>query len=974
MSLGNWAVIDIETTGINPSSDHILDIGFLAFTDTKLVKKYSSLVQYEGKISQFIQKLTGINQEMAVKAPPWRETEAILGELEGHYLLAHNANFEAKFLSKYFQTPLGENLVRFQDSLLFLGLLFLDRKSLSLESFIVDFKIEAKETHRGLEDSLDLLKVLLVSCGLCLREKKYRQRKEFLLGIEQKYKLEEMWCFGLLKTSEEEISAIANTIEFDLWKKVDKLQQTLVANPEEPSIESNNDADNLNFSRDFTGENIKSIWRDKQINQLFPHYIYRKEQEELSLKVGQSFKNNIHAIIQAPTGTGKTLGYLLPTALFATSEKKPVLIATGTKVLQQQIMQKDIPLLQQILPIPKGEAQLKVTSLVGSQNHLCELLYRRSQEEDTTIFNEDSFETRYAFAVLDILFAINDLEDQQLMRGDIPYILKKINDGTLDTLEKDVAVDFRSCIGKKCPYKGSCSYIQGLHRARDADIIVGNHSLMFRWPKGLTRPGHIIVDEAHKTEREVSSAFALQITQWDFKRLVQSLDNLQGVGALFYLIGKQAEVSGEHEDATATITKIRKEVRAHGKTLEHHINSFHQLCEQYFKRRPRYSPMYWNEAPVMKKNKLNDELSQAIHNHLKSFDFIIQDLFSLLTPYANSYSAQDLEEENELVAFNKFESFYANLEEYHECLSKLMAYDSQYTSSFSFHEEYGFTLESIPIDVGKVVHDQLLQSSQSVIFTSATLGNMSGDIATQGMEWPLGYHYLDPKRRYRAGLFLPPIYNYKENAKVFLCDDTPSMHDQKFIPTVLAPIMQLVQNLKGKSLLLFSSRVRFEAAREVLLEKIAAEFPLFIQGMGNNIVEEYRKSPQGILLGMESFGEGIDLPGESLQFVFIDKIPDIRQDLVIQERRDFFQKSFGNEFTDYFLANRAKSLAQKLGRLLRREQDVGGAIIVDNRIKRWQGRTISQFLHLMTPYQVLRSPLQPACEEIYQFIRSHSRN
>ena len=135
----------------------------------------------------------------------------------------------------------------------------------------------------------------------------------------------------------------------------------------------------------------------------------------------------------------------------------------------------------------------------------------------------------------------------------------------------------------------------------------------------------------------------------------------------------------------------------------------------------------------------------------------------------------------------------------------------------------------------------------------------------------------------------------------------------------------------------FSAKVRFEKAREILLQKFEGKFPIFIQGMGNNIVEEFKKTENGILLGMESFGEGIDIPGESLQFIFIDKIPDLRMDLVINDRREFFDKNIGNEFSDYYLANRTRALHQKLGRLLRRDNDFGGVIITDGRAKRWKG-------------------------------------
>jgi len=121
---------------------------------------------------------------------------------------------------------------------------------------------------------------------------------------------------------------------------------------------------------------------------------------------------------------------------------------------------------------------------------------------------------------------------------------------------------------------------------------------------------------------------------------------------------------------------------------------------------------------------------------------------------------------------------------------------------------------------------------------------------------------------------------------------------------------------------------------------------------------------------MESFGEGIDVPGDALSFVFIDKIPDVSQELVIKLRREFYERELGNEFVDYFMAKRTRSLHQKLGRLIRTESDHGAIIIVDSRIKKWQGRTISQFLKMMEPYQVRKERLSVACDSVAKLFSS----
>ena len=200
--LGRWAVIDLETTGLDPSHDSIIDVGFLQFEETKLVNRYRSLVSLPPTIelSHFIQKLTGITPDMLKDAPSWPEVEREVQSLQGHTLLAHNAGFEKSFLQKTFDKT--KEPVRFEDDLFFLPLLFPHFPSFSLESFIQFFEINTHEIHRGLEDSIDMLKVLIASTKLT------RSNSEFTIFLQeqfQKYNLEDYWYYRFFSLEDEKI-------------------------------------------------------------------------------------------------------------------------------------------------------------------------------------------------------------------------------------------------------------------------------------------------------------------------------------------------------------------------------------------------------------------------------------------------------------------------------------------------------------------------------------------------------------------------------------------------------------------------------------------------------------------------------------------------------------------------------------------------------------------------------------------------
>lgn len=964
--LGKWAVIDIETTGADHAYDQVIDLGFLEFDGITLVRKYSSLVHFDGELSSFIQKLTGITNKMLVRAPSWKEVEGELQELYGCKLLAHNSDFESGFLKKSFdKIDDGENSrEEFCDSLFFLGLLFPEYSSLKLEHFIQDWCIRETEAHRGYEDSVDLLKVILVATAITKEDQAlYQFLKLQMLQLQMK----NFWIMNFLDLSLDEMNTLAGTIDFDLKTSVkaarEKIWPTRFPDAQ-PVVNLKK-----NFSLEFSGDNIKKIFNEEKIIQsMFKGYKKRDSQISMATRVGQSFKNRIHALIQAPTGTGKTFGYLIPAVLFALEEKKPVLISTGTKTLQHQAFLKDVPAVREFLGLNEDEVKIKL--LVGSSNHLCELLFRQEENEKTLFKTADDFNEQFTSLYYETIFFHNNrnASEKKIIRDELPFVLKK-KIPSIEQKDKDIAVDFRSCSGMSCPFKNNCSYITGLRAAKDANVIIGNHSLMFSWPKGMPRPSYVIVDEAHRIEDESTQAFSLEIDQITLTNFISALQHAQGVGSLFYLLA-QNEV---HQGESSTVIKdLREETLKAYQMLHDHIVPLSDLMSLYFKKMPRYTEIFWNELPMIDR-KINSESSAlAILNHLESMHFVFQTLVKAIEPYASRFDIKNLKTENEIVAFTRFESFFSQLKDYENSFIKLLTLDESYSRSMKYLEKDGFLFSASPINVGQIVHQELLALSSSVVFTSATLANGNGDTGTKGIEWATGYSYLESDRRFKGGFYLPSVYDYQNKTKVFLCDDVPSLYDNNFVPHCLEKTIPLVRKLNGRSLFLFSAKSRFEIAREILLKKFEGQIPLFIQGMGTNVVEDFKRSSSGILLGMESFGEGIDIPGDALQFIFIDKIPDLRMDLVIKDRRDYYESHLGNEFTDYYLSHRTRSLHQKLGRLLRTENDYGGVVIVDNRVKGWKGRTMETMVKLMAPYALERAPLENAISEIENFILSHS--
>jgi ATP-dependent DNA helicase DinG len=961
--LKRWAVIDVETTGVDAARDSLIDVGFLLFEGTNLIKSFSSLVRYEGQLSQFIQKLTGIKNSQVHRAPELESLHDDLAELEGADLIAHNASFEQSFLTPVFEDFIGledHDFPRFRDSIPYLGLLFAGRSHLGLESFIVDLKLADLEVHRGLEDSRDLLKVLCLATYLLKQGHLGHHYEQFLSQGFQGHGPMDLWFDQFLELSTEELTEISEQIDLNLEESCQKYLSSLDQNRETVDLKN----EEKRFPK-FSGDSIREIFEDEEaLSEKLGHYKLRQSQIDMALRVGQSFHHDLHGLIQAPTGTGKTLGYLIPAAIFSKNYEEKVLIATGTKALQAQAQSKDIPLMRKILGW--DESDLKVTKLVGSSNHLCELAFRNQIEEaqgEMNLMNLDKEQENFIKLYLDAIFYLNDvgIHREATLLDDLPYVFKRMfpsfNDWT-----KRVAVDFRACIGKRCPFVHNCTYMTGILEAQKADVILSNHSMMFSWPRGLNKPKYVVVDEAHRLEGEATEAFGQRVSSDDLNYLVKQIDGFQGVGAFLYLLSKHNRK--KYEEMIGT---VKEKVESAKSMLADHLGPLAEQIENHFHQLPRFTSQYWNEIPMFQKASLNGTVATAIYNHLSSLNFILRDLLEFFTPLTKMWESSSFVDED-LAAFNRFQTFYDLIFDISQCFSAVLNEDADYASGLKYHVDRGYILENLPINVGEKIHKGLLDTSHSVIFTSATLGLGKGEIGKMGVEWISGYSYLKPEKRFKSGMYLPATFDYQKQCKVFLCNDTPSLYSMEFIEQVLKPISQLVRNLGGKSLLLFSARTRFEKAVEWLLQNLHSEIPVFIQGMGSRVVEDYKNSPSGVLVGMESFGEGIDIPGDGLVFVFIDKVPDLRQDLVIEKRREFFDKTFGNEFENYYLANRCRSLHQKLGRLIRRESDRGGIIVVDSRTKRWKGPTLRKFRKMMEPYDIQMNSLEQATEELADFI------
>jgi ATP-dependent DNA helicase DinG len=936
-----WAIIDIETTGVNPETDDIIDIGFVLFEDFKIIQVYQSLLRPEYPPSAFITKLTGLTESMLAKAPRLEDVQHDWTVLDGAELIAYNADFEKKFLERHF-THLGVE-VTFCDALWFLPLFFPQSESLKLEKFVVEWGIASREEHRGLSDAVDMLKALILAPSRLKQTVGAQYDLAWLLELFSRHGLRSTWASWFYQGY---LDGAVEGLSEKLWQEFPDRDEVRLIEEHEKKQEWVSSPHEWNFS----SESVKNYFSNKGPLALnIPGYQVREGQVDLALRTGQALKNGVHAVVQAPTGTGKTLGYLIPSLFFALETKKQVLIATGTKALQKQAMTKDVPMAKESLG--PGAEHLRVEKVVGASNYLCAMLW-----EEKGGFSGQGHLLREASEAWGGVWTELILEHGQklnLLPEDISYAL--VSNLDLKKTWSTLRADAKQCLGGRCEFYKNCHYAQSWERAKIAHVIVANHALLFSWPRSQQRPSFVVIDEAHRLEEEVTKSLSVEVSSLQLtQHFEQNGSHGSALGPLFYLLQQE-----DREDTLAKIEQLSERMHFLRQTTQDHATLILDNLELLCKKSMQYSELYWNERPLLdigavQRSDVN-ALEKKMLYSLSSLLGAWSEVHQLLLPYAERFdaqSAQFVHDERAKKAVLQFQQYYSQVEGIAlglgPCLSSERTDDFSY--SISFHAKEGFLIAARPIDIGKKMSENALAAFEGSLMTSATLYHQ-GEARDLGAEWMTGQLYLPVEKRFKAPLNLPAIYDYEKRVKVFHCGDVPEIYAPGYVEHNLEKLTSLIDDREGRCLLLFSSRVRFEQATNWLLTRYDGRLPLFIQGMGLQVIEEFKKAGRGILVGMEAFGEGIDVPGRTLQWIYVDKVPDLRQDLVIKERRDFFDRQFGDEFTHYYMAHRAKSLQQKLGRIMRKETDYGVAIITDPRLKKWKGRTLQQWEKMMRPYQ-----------------------
>ncbi|ALF18019.1 ATP-dependent DNA helicase [Fusobacterium animalis] len=648
---------------------------------------------------------------------------------------------------------------------------------------------------------------------------------------------------------------------------------------------------------------------------------YRQEQEEMAQYIQDAINEDRKIIVEAGTGTGKTLAYLIPSIKWAVTNKKKVIIATNTINLQEQLLLKDIPLAKSII-----KDEFSYVLVKGRNNYVCKRL-----------FNEL------------VLGKSIDIETFSMeAREQIEYILKwgnKTKTGDKAELPFEVYPDVwelvqsttELCLGKKCPYRKECFYMKTRMEKMEADILISNHHIFFADLNVraetdfdseyliLPRYDMVIFDEAHNVESVARSYFSVEVSKISFTRLLNRIYQKKNKKKKekSALIRVEDTVDEKNlEDSEQYIYLLN--------TLKEEISILQNIGDEYFDEiRKIYETN--TEAPIKKSlNNFEMTKSRFLENLREKKDIFqskLADFLNLMMSF-NNVIDEEKDKNPEVINFNNH-------------LKMFKAYIDSFKFINSFEDDnYIYWLDinskrtnviltATPLNIAQKLSTVLFDNLDRLVFASATIvvnGNFDYFKKSLG---------LDEEDCIEAIIKSP--FDYDEQMSVYIPSDIQDSENiNAFVSDASKFILNILLKTNGKAFILFTSYTMLNQIYYSISKKLKDKgFEVFLHGdkPRSQIIKEFKEAENPILFGTTSFWEGVDVQGENLSNVIITKLPFlVPTDPVVSAISKKIEEDGGNSFKDFQLPEAIIKFKQGVGRLIRKKTDSGNIFILDNRI------------------------------------------
>ena len=634
----------------------------------------------------------------------------------------------------------------------------------------------------------------------------------------------------------------------------------------------------------------KYLDKDGFLSDAIEEFERRPQQIGMAEAVGRAFDGKHHLIVEAGTGTGKSLAYLIPAILWAVKHNKKVVVSTYTKTLQEQLLYHDLPLLYDKLKIP-----FRYALCLGNENYLSLRRLKRASQKGLFAMEEEDEQMAAIFDWVN--------ETPNGTKGDLPF-------EPLRSIWEDVGRQKDLCLGKNCETYNTCYYFKERRRWFGAHLLVVNHHLFFAnvASNGAVLPkfGAVIFDEAQNIEESATSFLGLEVSN---SYLYYFLDRLYHSRTRKGLLSRI-----EHD----YLVHLRNQVGVVRKAVE---TFFARILEEYGKKN-RVLRLY---KPIAVNNSIYFPMKELYEN-LKSFEAMMQ-------------SEEDQIEIS--AAANRCMEFNNNLP----------AFLNQDLDGYVYWLEIiekkrlnRVVLKGVPINAAEELQEQVFSKIDRIVMTSATLTTHKG---FEFIQERIGF---EPQEK----IILDSPFDYNRQALLYISGDLPEPSEEieKYASAMARRCRELVEISQGRTFILFTSYALMDQVFG-RLQDLSSKFVLLKQGEipTSQMIRRFKETP-AVIFGTNSFWQGVDVPGDALKSVIITKLPfDVPNEPLTEARIEDLRRCSIDPFSHYQIPRAIIQLKQGFGRLIRKQSDTGVVSILDSRmVNRGYGK---QFLDSLPPCKVV---------------------